>query len=975
MPRHGDLLNRLSIRTRLIFLLLLIGSAIFCMVAIGSREIAQHADHRERVSLRDSSRFLAEKHQAQWEAVSDELTGLAATPFSYFECHAALLRLIHQSKAPIEMAGMLNTDGQIFCLARANSDATVQARWFTPAIVHRVLQSDKTITLYEEIGKKGRYIQILVRRVLLGERNSPSLVFAAIPADSMGGLLPKFNGHHLKVALFCPNGHIIDVFPRHPRQTLLTPGLTQHVWRIIRTASDNKPRDITVDDKMIGYTKIRHDLGYAVTITNLNNLYAPASLALWRTLAITLLILILTATFGWLLLVSPLVECAGALKRASEALASGNLDARTDVHRSCGELSHVAEAFNAMADNLAIRTRSAEKAARELAHVTRIQRIQAQVQRIPAETGEMEEFLETICATTTHDGEIAGTWIVSMANPDDVPNVLATSGLEEKFADCRNQPTCDPACSIRALLANALRQREVKSSTIPLAGIGGSHETTTVMVYPDRSTSSHYLVIFYFLEHSTFTCEYRGLVEELASEIHGRIMAADAIRKARYLETHDPVTGLLNRVTNVERLSRLLPEVLKGPDAIPCAVMIISFLNLGPIAEIDGQNVGDEIWSLIAGRLSALTALSGALLAQTRLGFFCTLFKLDSIHAVQREATSIANALTAPLTVSTGEVIHPEFRVGVAVAPRDGDDAELLLDRARQALANPSGDSVVFFSKAIDAQIHLEKRLEVALRNAMENEEIEFHYQPVVDSANGRVVGFETLARWPHGPDGKPVSPAQFIPIAERSHQIITLGNLALRTAVKQAEEWARLGYTGLRISLNVSPAQLQHPDFIKDAIEALNPNGHMLVSNRIAFEITESLLVDNTERNRGLLKQLNKLGFLLYLDDFGTGWSSLSYLHTLPFHTIKIDRSFVAPIANNRKIYGIARTIQACADMLQLDVIAEGVEDAVQLSLLRRMGCRYVQGYLTGRPVPADEATQLLSGDIQTSIRDTGTR
>lgn len=970
MFRPGNALGQLSVRTRFLALLLLVGFVTFSIVAIGSSELAWRTERGARRTLRDSARYLARRHLSQWDSVAYEMAGLAATPAVASHCIALLKSLINHSPTPIDIAGMINADGHIHCVARPGpiTSLTPVRSWFTPALLRRVLSSSHMITVdrFEGPGRQNP-AQVLIRRMDTSPGQTPMLIFSAIDLYSMGSLLPSQDGRKQVVALFNHEGQIVSVYPKRKVTAELTPAFTRHIWKVIRMASDDNPRDMTLNQKTIGYAMIGNGLGYVVTVISTKELYLPASLQLWRNLGITLLILTLTAALGWKLLLAPLVKSARSLKTAAEALAGGDLDARTESHEGSGELGHVAKAFNAMAKTLSDRTRLAEHTSQELAHLNRVHRIQSQVQRIPVANGEMSEFLELICTTATRDGEIAGTWIVTMDRPDYAPKVLATSGLEEKITDCRNQRSCNRLCSVRLLLTDALRSREPRQASMPLKGIGSDHEAATVVVYPNvADPDSSYLVIFYILEHSYFTSEYRALIDELGAEIHGRIVAAEAVRKASYLETHDPVTGLLNRASYIHHLRSLLPTLPNGGLTISVSVLALDFVNLGRIARLNGQNIADEACSLIASRLSALTSFSGALLAHTPTGFFCTLFRLESIHALQHEAESIASALSAPFTVSNGEILYPEFRVGLSLAPKDGEQAEVLIDRARQALSHPTEDRVVFFSKAIDTQIQEDRRLETALRDAIENGELEFHYQPVVDAGSGRVVGFETLARWLHGPNGGPVSPTRFIPIAERSQLINALGNLALQTAVRQAMRWAKAGHTGLRISLNVSALQLRHPDFLKDATAALDLDGITLASNRIAFEITESLLVDNTDEIRKLLLRLNDLGFLLYLDDFGTGWSSLSYLHTLPFHTLKIDRSFVHPIAENRKIYGIARTIQACADMLKLDVIAEGVETEVQATLLRKMGCRYIQGYFTGRPLPADAATRLLAGQLE---------
>jgi len=333
----------------------------------------------------------------------------------------------------------------------------------------------------------------------------------------------------------------------------------------------------------------------------------------------------------------------------------------------------------------------------------------------------------------------------------------------------------------------------------------------------------------------------------------------------------------------------------------------------------------------------------------------------DSVVAVGNQAGALVSALAREFLVA-GELVYPRFRAGVALFPDDADTAETLLDYAREAANMPVSEPVAFFAPRVDAELRERRRLEGALREALKAGELELHYQPVVEAETGRVAGFEALARWPQGPGGEAVPPARFIPVAESAGLIGDLGEWALRTAARQAREWAQAGHVGLRIAVNVSAAQFHQPDFAESVISALEIEPGPELGNSIALEITESLLIQGQAGAKRMLDRLAARGVPLYLDDFGTGYSALTYLHTLPFDVLKIDQCFTREFEQSKYSRAAAQFIVSFAASLNLRVIAEGVETQAQFDNMRAIGCDYVQGYFTGRPVPAAQATAALA-------------
>jgi EAL domain-containing protein (putative c-di-GMP-specific phosphodiesterase class I) len=303
---------------------------------------------------------------------------------------------------------------------------------------------------------------------------------------------------------------------------------------------------------------------------------------------------------------------------------------------------------------------------------------------------------------------------------------------------------------------------------------------------------------------------------------------------------------------------------------------------------------------------------------------------------------------------------HVTASLGVTIAPDDGDDAEKLIKNADMAMyraKNMGRNNYQFFTPEMDAAAHRRISLESQLRRAIEAEEFELYYQPLVSMDGGELFGAEALVRWRH--KGGIVSPAEFIPLAEDSGLIVPLGEWVLRTAARQARRWQDSGYD-LSISVNISSRQFSGQGLVKTLRDVLAETE--LKPGKLYFEITESMLMGDMGKAEMTLKSLRKAGSTFFLDDFGTGYSSLSYLKRLPIDGIKIDRSFIRDISENQDSEAIVAAIVSMAKTLNLRIVAEGVETEDQRRLLAGMGEMLLQGYLASRPVPADEFEKLLA-------------
>jgi predicted signal transduction protein with EAL and GGDEF domain len=300
--------------------------------------------------------------------------------------------------------------------------------------------------------------------------------------------------------------------------------------------------------------------------------------------------------------------------------------------------------------------------------------------------------------------------------------------------------------------------------------------------------------------------------------------------------------------------------------------------------------------------------------------------------------------------------------VGIAMAPGDGDDSEKLLKNADMALSRAKTESrgtFSFFEAGMDARAQSRRKIELDLRDAIQNEVLRPHYQPLIDLSTGRITGFEALVRWPH-PERGMVSPGEFIPVAEETGLINGVGGLMLRRACLDAALWP----DDVRVAVNLSPAQFRVGNLLSIVMDALKQSG--LPPERLEVEITETVLLEKSDTVLATLHALRSLGLRISMDDFGTGFSSLSYLRSFPFDKIKIDQLFVRDLASNRDSQAIIRSIVSLGRGLGVTITAEGVETEAELSCLRAEGCHEAQGFLFSRARPHDEIVALLKAQCE---------
>ncbi len=428
-----------------------------------------------------------------------------------------------------------------------------------------------------------------------------------------------------------------------------------------------------------------------------------------------------------------------------------------------------------------------------------------------------------------------------------------------------------------------------------------------------------------------------------------------ANRQLTWLAHYDPLTGLANR----HHFRNQLAELLLPPDgsAPAFAVLCLDLDHFKTINDTLGHAVGDGLLQEVAQRLQSRTRRSDTV---ARLGgdeFAVILRGVASAEEAELLTHRLLDGLQAPCEVQ-GAHIAVRTSIGVAMAPRDGTEIDTLLSNADLALyaAKSAGRGEFrFFAPQMAALTRRRLIIEQALRQALARSELSLDYQPVLQLADGKVVGFEALLRWHHAELGD-VAPAEFVPVAEEAGLITEIGRWVLHHACVAARAWPE----ALTVAVNVSPVQAMSPDLCGAALQALEDTG--LAPGRLELEITESIFLNETGATMQVLRALRESGVRIALDDFGTGYSSLAYLRRFPFDTLKIDRSFVRELLSRRDARAIVKMIVGLARTLNMKVVAEGVEEPAQAAVLLRYGCDAMQGYLAARPMAAAEVPPFLA-------------
>jgi diguanylate cyclase (GGDEF)-like protein/PAS domain S-box-containing protein len=468
------------------------------------------------------------------------------------------------------------------------------------------------------------------------------------------------------------------------------------------------------------------------------------------------------------------------------------------------------------------------------------------------------------------------------------------------------------------------------------------------------------ILALYAREKQFFHEEEMKLLTEMAGDIGFAIDHIGTQERFDYLAYYDALTGLANRNLFLDRLAQHLRAAVTSGQQL--GLFLVDLERFKNINDTFGQGAGDALLRQVAEWLKQTVGDADLL---TRFGadhFGVILPNVRHEDEIGRLVEKTLDAFINHPFRLNDEEFRIAAKIGIAVFPHDGADAATLFKHAEAALkkAKVGGDRYLFYAQRMTETVAGRLTLENQLRRALDREEFTLHYQPKVNVATGQLAGAEALIRW-NDPVTGLVPPARFIPLLEETGLIYEVGRWAVRRAVEDYLKWTRAGLTAMRIAVNVSPQQLRHRDFVADIqlVVGIDP----LAAAGLDLEITESMVMQDFKHNIASLHAIRAMGLRIAIDDFGTGFSSLSYLAKLPVDTLKIDRSFIIDLDAGPEGSALVATIISLAHALKLKVVAEGVETPEQLRILSLLQCDEYQGFLFGKPVPADifEAKYLI--------------
>lgn len=579
-------------------------------------------------------------------------------------------------------------------------------------------------------------------------------------------------------------------------------------------------------------------------------------------------------------------------------------------------------------------------------------------------------ILSDVCKLAVETGGYMMAW-VGFADSDTAKTVrpVAQSGYEQGYLDGaditwsdteRGQGPTGTAIRMRETVINQDVLTNPKMAPWREAAVKTGYQSSIALplISDKRMLGS---LSIYSGESNAFGEEEVLLLKELAGDLaygietlRTRIRNDAAEKKIEFLAYHDPLTDLPNRVLLRDRFDQAV--ALANRECSGVAVLFLDLDNFKHVNDSLGHVVGDKLLIRVAERLRLCVRGTDTISRQGGDEFIILVTNLHDAVTTHAIAQKIIEAFVEPFDIDN-QTLAVSFSIGISLYPDDGSDFDTLLKQADTALyeAKDAGKNAFrFFSPQMNIDVMENLQLQSQLHKAIKNQEFVLHYQPQIDLLSGRIIGAEALVRWQHSDRGL-VSPARFIPLAERSGLIIQIGEWVLNEACRQAQIWREIyGWPPIVMAVNLSSLQFKRGNLVETVINALAQSG--FPADQLELELTESVLLQDIDMVMKTLRRLKEIGVKLSIDDFGTGYSSLAYLKRMAVHKLKIDQSFVRDMVEDSDDAAIVEAIIQLGHILKLTVIAEGVEDDTQLAILKNYGCDEIQGYLFSRPIPAKE-------------------
>jgi diguanylate cyclase (GGDEF)-like protein len=574
------------------------------------------------------------------------------------------------------------------------------------------------------------------------------------------------------------------------------------------------------------------------------------------------------------------------------------------------------------------------------------------------------DLFNRACQTAVEHGEFEMAWIAIVDENRIVP--VAWAGLDKPvmFAIERHFSSSEGTLDGKTLAARAIREKaaavsnDVQNDESLIFGKMHAESGVRSLAVLPLIVSDNAIGVFalYTSKPEFFDAAGMLLLTELAGNVGFAIDHLERQERLDRLSYYDALTGLANRRAFLERVTQYMMSA--ADDGHKMAVFVIDLERFKKLNDSLGRPAGDALLKQVAEWL-AQNAENAKLVARLDADHFAVVLPKVMYEAnVARVLEKTIAAFMKHEFSLNDAVYRMAAKIGVAVFPDDGSDADTLFNNAEAALkkAKASRDRYLFYAQKMTETVAVSVGIENRLRRALEREEFVLHYQPKVNIVSGKLTGAEALIRW-NDPVSGLTPPARFIPILEETGLIHDVGRWALRKAIEDYQRWRNDGLPAVRIAVNVSPLQLRNQNFVAEIKQAVSVAADAAAG--LQLEITESVIMQDVNHSIGSLLAIRALGVTIAIDDFGTGFSSLNYLAKLPVDTLKIDRSFVVEMVSAAGGLTLVSVIINLAHALKLNTVAEGVETEEQLRQLRLLGCDEMQGYLFGKPVPVESFEQ----------------
>ncbi len=678
-----------------------------------------------------------------------------------------------------------------------------------------------------------------------------------------------------------------------------------------------------------------------------------------RGLSLLAVVALLTLAAAWIGSNRFVLRRLRPLTEAARRLGQGDLTARTGLSHDSDEISHLAHTFDDMAAAM-------EKNAHDIAQTNRALKTQSAGNQCLVRATEEPSLLDAMCRVIVETGGYRLAW-VGFALEDEHRTILpvAQAGYEEGYLATLNLTWADTergrgpsGTVIRTGKPSIARNVQTDSAFAPWRGEAIKRGYASCIAMPLRV---HQKTIgnlnIYAAEPDAFDPEEVALLSEMANDLaygietlRTRVEHKQAHETIRHMAYFDPLTGLPNHAQFEQHLQEAILQAQTQNRSL--AVLLVDLDRFREINDVLGFTQGNALLKELGERLCS-ELREGGMVARMRGDEFTILLPGADTKAATQCAQQIIRLLGEPFLLG-GLPVDVHASIGIALFPSHATDAEQLIRRMDVAMheAKKIGNSYVLYAKKQDQDAPRRLALAGDLRRAIEDDELELHFQPKINIRSGKVCGVEALARWPHPQHGM-LSPNEFIPLAEHTGLIHPLTEWVLEAAMRQSHDWHAAGIK-IPVAVNLSARNLRDPRLLKKIKErgqrwAIGPG-------MLELEITESAIMEDPAGALNTLTQLHEQGMPIFIDDFGTGYSSLSYLQKLPVDALKIDKSFVVDMLVNKDSATIVRSTIKLAHDLGLKVVAEGVEKKAMLTRLKTLGCDAVQGFYYGKPMPEEQ-------------------